>query len=79
MQCLGFHYPYWWFPRLFRQFSLLAAIQRVSLVYYLHLVHVRDAHGHWFVNILFIRAPSNYQAIALYLALDDERCLNALL
>jgi hypothetical protein len=48
-------------------------------VYYLHLVHVRDAHGHWFVNILFIRDPPNYQDISLYLMMDDERFLNALL
>jgi hypothetical protein len=45
----------------------------------MHLVHARDAHGRWFVNILFVQAPPNYQAIALYLALDDERCLNAAL
>jgi hypothetical protein len=48
-------------------------------MHYLHLVHARDAHGHWFMNILFIRAPPNHQAIALYLMLDDERFLNALL
>jgi hypothetical protein len=48
-------------------------------MHYLHLVHVRDAHGHWFMNILFIRSPPNNQDISLYLVLDDERCFNALL
>jgi hypothetical protein len=48
-------------------------------VYYLHLVLTRDAHGCWFVNILFIRALPNHQDISLYLTLDDEICLNALL
>jgi hypothetical protein len=48
-------------------------------MYYLHLVHARDAHGRWFMNILFIRAPPNYQAIALYLVMDDDRYLNYLL
>jgi hypothetical protein len=47
VQCLRFQYPYWWFPRLFRQFSSLVVIQRVSFVHYLHLMHVRDARGSW--------------------------------
>jgi hypothetical protein len=48
-------------------------------VHYLHMVHVKDAHGHWFVNTLFIQVPPNHQDISLYLMLYDERFLNALL
>jgi hypothetical protein len=48
-------------------------------MHYLHLVHAKDAQGHWFMNMFFIRVPPNHQAIALYLMLTDERCLNALL
>jgi hypothetical protein len=48
-------------------------------VHDLHLVNARDAHCHWFMNIIFIRAPPNHQTIYLYLMLDDERFLNALL
>jgi hypothetical protein len=48
-------------------------------VHYLHLVHARDAHGRWFVNILFIQYPPNYQYISLYLTLDDDIFLNSLL
>jgi hypothetical protein len=48
-------------------------------MHYLHLVHARDAYDCWFVNILVVKDPPNHQAIALYLVLDDERCLNALL
>jgi hypothetical protein len=47
-------------------------------MYYLHLVHARDAHDHWFVNILFFYNPPNRQAIVLFLVLDDERFLNYL-
>jgi hypothetical protein len=79
MQCLGCHYPYWWFSLLFQQFSLLAAIQRVFFVHYLHMVHKKYEWGHWFMNILFIRVPPNNQDISLYLVLTDERCLNSLL
>jgi hypothetical protein len=60
-------------------FFLLATIHRVSFVHYLHLVHVRDTKGHSFINILFVRAPPNHQAISLYLMLTDERFPNALL
>jgi hypothetical protein len=70
---------YWRFPHICRHFSLLVASQRVSFMYYFHLVHVRDAHGHWFMNILFIQALPNHQYILLYITLDDERCLNSLL
>jgi hypothetical protein len=48
-------------------------------MHYLHLVHARYAKGRWFMKILIIQSPSNHQAIALYLVLTDERCLNALL
>jgi hypothetical protein len=48
-------------------------------MHYLHLVHVKDAHGCWFVNMFFVRVPPNHQAPALYLMLNDERFLNALL
>jgi hypothetical protein len=48
-------------------------------MYYFHLVHMRDAHGPWFVNILFIQYLPNHKDIALYLTLDDERCFNSLL
>jgi hypothetical protein len=48
-------------------------------MYYLHMVHVRDAYDHWFLNILFVRDPPNYQDISLYLVLDEEIFLNALL
>lgn len=77
--CLGCHYPYWWFPLLFQQSSSLDSIHRVSFMHYLHLVHAGDTQGRWFVKILFVRVPHNHQAIALYLMLTDERCLNALL
>jgi hypothetical protein len=71
--------PYWCFPNLCQQFSLLDVIQRVSFVYYLHLVHMRDTHGRWFMKILFIRALPNHQYISLHLVLDDEIYLNDLL
>jgi hypothetical protein len=48
-------------------------------MYHLHLVHVKDAQGHWFMNMFFIRFPPNHEAPALYLVLTDERCLNPLL
>jgi hypothetical protein len=48
-------------------------------VHYLHMVHARDARGHWFINILFVSGPRIYQSISLYLMLDDEIFLNALL
>ena len=48
-------------------------------VYRLHLAHVKDAQGHWFVNMFFIRFPPNYEAPTLYLVMNDERCLNSLL
>jgi hypothetical protein len=48
-------------------------------MHYLHRVHVGDAQGRWFVNILLVLAPPNHQAIALYLMLTDERCPDALL
>jgi hypothetical protein len=48
-------------------------------MYHLHLAHVKDAQGHWFLNMFFIRFPPNHQAHALYLMLNDERFLNALL
>jgi hypothetical protein len=43
------------------------------------MVHARDAHGHWFVNIIFVRDPPNHQDIALYLMMIDERFPNSLL
>ena len=79
MQCLGCQYPYWWYPHLCQQFSSLATIQRVFFVYRLHLVHVKDAQGRWFVNVFFFQSPPNHEAHALFLMLNDERCLNALL
>jgi hypothetical protein len=48
-------------------------------MYRLHLAHTKDTHGHWFVNMFFVQFPPNHQALALYLMLNDERCLNALL
>jgi hypothetical protein len=48
-------------------------------MYHLHLAHVKDAQGRWFVNMFFIRFPPNHEATTLYLVLNDERCLNALL
>jgi hypothetical protein len=60
-------------------FSSLVAIQRVFFMYHLHLAHAKDAQGRWFVNMFFVRSPSNHEAPALFLVLTDERCLNALL
>jgi len=48
-------------------------------VYRLHLSHMKDAQGHWFVNMFFVRFLTNYEAPAFYLILNDVRCLNALL
>jgi hypothetical protein len=48
-------------------------------MHYLHLVYMRDEHGHWFMNILFIRDPPNNQSIAFYLVINCERLPNALL
>jgi hypothetical protein len=48
-------------------------------MHYFHLVHERDAHDRWFMNILFFQSPPNHKVISLYLMLDDERCLNALI
>jgi hypothetical protein len=48
-------------------------------VHYLHMVHAKNAQGHWFVNILFVRVPPNHQSISLYLVLTDEQCLNDIL
>jgi hypothetical protein len=48
-------------------------------MYCLHLAHVKDAQGRWFVNMFFFRFPLNHQAPTLYLVLNDERCLNALI
>jgi hypothetical protein len=48
-------------------------------MYRLHLVHAKDAQGHWFMNMFFVRSPPNHEAPALFLVLTDERCLNALL
>jgi hypothetical protein len=45
----------------------------------LHLVHLKDAQGCWFVNMFFVRVTTNHQYIDLYLMLNDERFLNALL
>jgi hypothetical protein len=45
----------------------------------LHLVHVRDEQGRWFVNMIFVRAPPNHKGVSLYLILNDERFPNALL
>jgi hypothetical protein len=48
-------------------------------MYRFHLAHVKDAEGRWFMNLFFIRFPPNHEAPTLYLALTDERFLNALL
>jgi hypothetical protein len=40
------------FLSLFGSFSVLDTTQRVFFMYYLHLVHMGDTHGHWFMNIL---------------------------
>jgi hypothetical protein len=48
-------------------------------MYHLHLAHVKDAQGHWFFNMFFIRFPPNHEALDLYLVLTDERCLNYVL
>jgi hypothetical protein len=48
-------------------------------MYRLHLAHAKDAQGHWFVKMFFIRLPPNHEAPALYLVLTDERCLISLL
>jgi hypothetical protein len=48
-------------------------------VYRLHLEHMKDAQVRWFVNMFFIRFPPNHEALALFLVLIDERCLNSLL
>jgi hypothetical protein len=45
-------------------------------MYHLHLAHAKDAQGHWFMNMFFIRSPPNN---ALFVVLTDERCLNAFL
>jgi hypothetical protein len=31
-------------------------------MYLLHLAHMKDAQGHWFVNMFFVRSPPNYEA-----------------
>jgi hypothetical protein len=48
-------------------------------VYCLHLVHAKDALGHWFVNMFFICSPPNYEAPTLFLVPTDERCLDDLI
>jgi hypothetical protein len=48
-------------------------------VYSLHLAHMKDVQGHWFMNFFFFLFPPNHEALALYLVLIDEICLNALL
>jgi hypothetical protein len=48
-------------------------------VYHFHLEHTKDAQGHWFMNMFFIRSPPNYEAPSFFLVLTDERWLNALL
>jgi hypothetical protein len=48
-------------------------------MYRLHLAHTKDAHGHWFVNMFFVRFHPNHQAYDLYLMFNDERFLNSLL
>ena len=48
-------------------------------MHYVHLVHAKDAQVRRFMNIFFVRFPPNHQAPALYLVLNDERCLNSLL
>jgi hypothetical protein len=45
----------------------------------LHLVHVKDEQGHWFVNIFFVQVPPNHQATSVYLVMTSERFLNSLL
>jgi hypothetical protein len=66
-------------PRLCWKFSLLASIQRAFFIPFLHLVHVKDAQGRWFLNMFFVRVHPNHETIVLYLMLTDERCLNSLL
>jgi hypothetical protein len=48
-------------------------------MYCLHLVHKKDAQGHWFMNMFFILFSPNHQYLALYLVLNDEKWLNSLL
>jgi hypothetical protein len=48
-------------------------------MYPLHLAHMKDTQGHWFVNMFFVRSPPNHEVPSLFLMLIDERCLNALL
>jgi hypothetical protein len=48
-------------------------------MYRVHLVHTKDAQGRWFMNMFFVQSPPNHEALALFLMLTDERCLNALL
>jgi hypothetical protein len=48
-------------------------------MYRLHLEHEKYAQVRWFVNMFFVRFSPNHEAPTLYLILNDERCLNALL
>jgi hypothetical protein len=48
-------------------------------VYRLHLIHVKDTQGRWFMNMFFVQFPPNYEAPTLFLVPTDERCLNDLL
>ena len=60
-------------------FSSLVSIQRVISMFRLHLAHAKDAQGRWFMNIFFVQSPPNYEALDLFLVMNDERCLNSLL
>jgi hypothetical protein len=48
-------------------------------MYCLHLAHMKDAQGHWFLNMFFVRSPPNPEAPTLFLLLTNEVFLNALL
>jgi hypothetical protein len=48
-------------------------------MHFLHLVHEKDTQVCWIMNMFFVQVPQNHQYISLYLMLNDERCLNALL
>jgi hypothetical protein len=48
-------------------------------MYRLPLARAKDTQGRWFVNMFFVRLPPNHEALALFLMLNDERCLNSLL
>jgi hypothetical protein len=48
-------------------------------MYRLHLAHMKDAQGRWFLSMFFIRSPPNHEAPAFFLVLTNERFFNDLL